>query len=357
MFKRLCFTLLLGCVGLCTVSHSAYGLEHYDAMPESVFARALVFGQSSAVETFIAETHPDLDATLSWSGGKMLRPITLVLSQLHSEDRYRLIRAKGLSTPADESDLVYLLLRFGASAVYQESQLNNQTPIHLLFDLPAPLQYKLFPLFLRYQGEYNLALKNTQEQTPLLAAKAKDSPLREMLEKYKPTGMSDYQIRSAPFSLAKGVKIYEQLAKEQSLSDAVKNKQWSKVSHWLEAGVSPDTYHLYPNGEPLLHDIAQQASSKGLLLWLKYEANFRILNLQRQNVLHALVKQSPQGFNPDERLKMLLDAGADINAQDLQGNTPLHQAQKENQHIWVHALIQLGANPSLQNHVGTRALP
>lgn len=335
----------------------AHALESYGATPDAVFARALVFGQASAVETFIAEAHPDLDATLSWSGGKMLRPISLVLSQLHSEARYRLSRSQGLSTPADESDLVYLLLRFGASAVYQEPYLQNQTPIHLLFDLPVPLQLRLLPLLLRYQGENNLILQDDQEQTPAVAAKAKDSPLRETLEKYKLTGMSDYQIRSAPFALAKGVKIYEQLAKEESLSEAVKHKQWSSVKKWLEAGVSTDTYHLYPNGVPLLHTLAQQKSAEGVALWSKYEANFRILNLQRQNVLHVLVQQHPQGFKPEERLAMLLQAGAEIDAQDREGNTPLHLAQKANQHIWVDVLIQQGADPNLQNQAGLRALP
>lgn len=345
MFKHFCFSLWLGCVWVFIAAHPAHALSHYDAAPEAVFARALVFGQSSAVETFIAENHPDLDAGLSWSGGKLLRPMTLVLSQLDSEARYRLTRARTLSAPADEAELTYLLLRFGASAVYQEPQFGNQTPLHLVLDLPMPLQHKLMPLFFRYQGAYNLTLQNAQKQTPLAVAKVKDSPLRETLENYKPTGMSDYQIRSAPFALAKGVKIYEQLAREQSLSEAVQGKQWSRVAHWLAAGVSPDTYHLYPNGEPLLHDLARQASAEGLLLWKKHEANFRILNLQRQNVIHHLVMQAPQGFDPEARLQMLLEAGADLNAQDLRGHTPLHVAQKENQHLWAQTLIKLGAKP------------
>ena len=182
MFKRSGFALSMLLMGSLFAGPEARALQNYDASSEAVFARALVFGQASAVETFIAETHPDLDATLSWSDGKMLRPMSLVLSQLHSEARYRLKRAQGLSTPADESELVYLLLRFGASAVYQEPDLQNQTPIHLLFDLPVPLQGKLLPLLLRYQGERNLALQDDQEQTPAVAAREKASPLQETLE-------------------------------------------------------------------------------------------------------------------------------------------------------------------------------
>lgn len=332
-------------------------LEHYQANPQAVFTRALLFGQSPAIETFIAEEHPDLDMPLDWEGGTQMRPLSLVLSQLDSPARYRLQRNGKLSPPADENELSYLLLRFGAQSVYQEPHLNQNTPVHLLLKLPAPMQQKVLPLVLRFHGEANLQVENAEGQTPAALAKNLESPLAPFLEKYKATGMSDYQIRSAPFAYAKGERIYQQLAREQNLVDAVQRQQWKQVDHWLEQGVSPDTYLLYPNGMPLLHWIARLPQDKGLERWIAHEANFQIINLQRQQVLHVLVQHTPQGFDAHTRLQALLDAGADLNAQDEQGNTPLHLAQKANQQIWVDLLVKAGANPGLRNHAGQKALP
>lgn len=321
----------------------AFALEHYDSRAESVFTRALVFGQSTAIETFIAEEKPDLDAPLRWSPQGDLRPLTLVLTQLQASERYRLHRNGEIQPPANEYELSYLLLRLNAHSVYQEPHWQQQTPLHMLMHLPDPMQMRLFPLFLRFHGEGNLAHTDSNEKTPLMLAQQNTSPLAPLLEKYKPTGLSDYQIRSAPFAYARGVRIYTQLAKEQSLAEAVEKQDWQRTAHWLKAGVSPDTYHLTPNGVPLLHTLARLGDDKGLTLWQQHGADFRLRNLQGEQVLHHLVQFSPEGFAPQERLQRLLNLGADLHARDNQGQTPLAMAQKANQQIWVDLLVTAGA--------------
>lgn len=330
-------TLLIGLMA------PASALEHYDSTSESVFARALVFGQRTAIETYIAEEKPDLDAPLRWSNNVSMRPLSLVLTQLQAPQRYRLHRSSQEEPPADEYELTYLLLRFNAQSVYQEPQWQQQSPLHMIMMLPDSQQVRLLPLLLRFHGEASLPLKDSKEQTPLMLAQQQNSPLAPLLEKYKPTGLSDYQIRSAPFALAKGERVYAHLAKAQSLAEAVEKQDHQRMDYWLNQGVSPDTYHLYPNGRPLLYTLARQSDLQGLKRWQHYRANFRIRNLQGQQVLHHLVQFTPDGFDPQARLQFLLNAGADLHAQDDEGQTPLAIAQKANQQIWVDLLVKAGA--------------
>ncbi len=326
--------------GLC--AQSAQALESYDAAPAEVFARALTFGQASAVETYIAEEHPDLENELPGPAQTRLRPMSLVITQLHSHQRSALSRQKPLTTPVNEAALVNALLRFGAQSVYQEPDLEDNTPLHLVFGLPPNLQQKVMGTLFRFHGDRNLTLENARGETPVTLAKKAQPALGKQLEKHKPSGLSDYQIRSAPFAYAKGVRIYEQLAREQSLANAVKNKDFALATTWLNK-VSPDTYALYPAGQPLLHHMARFSDDRWLKLWQSQQADFTIKNLQRQQVLHTLVQQPPEGYAAAERLALLLAAGARLNARDNEGMTPLQWAKKANQQVWVDVLVKAGA--------------
>lgn len=54
-------------------------------------------------------------------------------------------------------------------------------------------------------------------------------------------------------------------------------------------------------------------------------------------------------------LKLLMDAGTDINAQDNNGDTPLHQATEKELGVKVQCLLQLGAKPDIKNNNGKTA--
>jgi ankyrin repeat protein len=54
----------------------------------------------------------------------------------------------------------------------------------------------------------------------------------------------------------------------------------------------------------------------------------------------------------EAQFRALLAAGADPNATDRTGNTPLHQAAKINQSRRVLELLKAGANPSAANGMG-----
>ncbi|CAO3677126.1 unnamed protein product [Umbelopsis ramanniana] len=54
-------------------------------------------------------------------------------------------------------------------------------------------------------------------------------------------------------------------------------------------------------------------------------------------------------------LKLLMDAGTDINAQDNNGDTPLHQATEKKLSVKVQTLLQLGAKTDIKNNNGKTA--
>jgi uncharacterized protein len=51
-------------------------------------------------------------------------------------------------------------------------------------------------------------------------------------------------------------------------------------------------------------------------------------------------------------VRLLLEAGAEIDAADEKGNTPLHEAVDSRQHLVVQLLLQRGASDSLRNEFG-----
>ena len=54
----------------------------------------------------------------------------------------------------------------------------------------------------------------------------------------------------------------------------------------------------------------------------------------------------------DKGVKLLATHGADLNAQDVEGNTPLHDAVSSKQAAAVRALLACGANAAIKNRAG-----
>jgi serine/threonine-protein phosphatase 6 regulatory ankyrin repeat subunit B len=72
---------------------------------------------------------------------------------------------------------------------------------------------------------------------------------------------------------------------------------------------------------------------------------------QKLSLVHRI---GPAGYR--EKLLLLAQAGANVNAKDTSGNTPLHIATDVRDAAKVRALLEAGANPNLANNFGRRPL-
>ena len=74
---------------------------------------------------------------------------------------------------------------------------------------------------------------------------------------------------------------------------------------------------------------------------------------------HTLVKWTAASTYNGRTLcpaQLLLDHGADVDARDTSGNSPLHMAAREGDWTCVDCLIRVGADPDLRNSMGRTAL-
>ena len=94
-----------------------------------------------------------------------------------------------------------------------------------------------------------------------------------------------------------------------------------------------------------LHYAAFLQTTRVLELLLRHKANFRIKNIYGQPALHtALLRKNTPA------VRLLLDAGADANSQDKQGQTPITLAVAWKDHASARLLISRGANPNPAGH-------
>jgi ankyrin repeat protein len=112
---------------------------------------------------------------------------------------------------------------------------------------------------------------------------------------------------------------------------------------------------LYP-GDTALHAAAAGRRIEIARLLLKAGANVRAANkLRAGQPLHYAADGSPL-CHPSRQLQtiqLLLDSGADINAQDKNGATPLHRAVRTRCAAAVKLLLDSGANYKLHNKPGS----
>lgn len=314
-----------------------------------LLARAICAGQLKAVETFAALRHPDFDAPIEMDPRKSLRPLSLALTCLPSRQPQSLA-GTGLAPAATAKDMLRLLLQLGANPTYQEADLGKQTPLHLLLAFPATEQAELLQLLLAYYADGDLALRDSAGQTPRELAENRASPVAKWLEKYQPTGLSDMNLRLQPFAYAAGVKSLTQLSQQEDLLAALTAGQLPVARKLLAAGVSPDLRLLEPLGEPLLHRLVQTGSQSAIELMLEFGANLRIKDFRQREVLHLAAEVATP-----ELLRWLAAHGAEVNARDGEGETPLFAAIRAARSEQVEALLKLGADADLPNHAGRTA--
>src|SRR5579871_4861159 len=122
-----------------------------------------------------------------------------------------------------------------------------------------------------------------------------------------------------------------------------------KISHWMYVGDTP--LHLAAAGH--------RAEIVRLLLEAGADPNSR-MNHRRSGPLHYAADGCPGRENWDadkqvETIRRLLEAGAEIDAADKNGATPLHRAVRTRCAAAVKYLLEAGADPKLRNKPGSTA--
>jgi ankyrin repeat protein len=140
-------------------------------------------------------------------------------------------------------------------------------------------------------------------------------------------------------------------AKARALLNATRKGSFEVVEMLLEYGASPNT--ASNRRMSVLMGAAESGMPAIVAEILKYRPNVKERDQQGQTALSLACEWT--GSDVDRHsdrgavVRMLADAGADVNEQDNQGNTALHRALDKNA---AQALIQSGAAVNLKNHEG-----
>lgn len=322
--------------------------------PGQLLSRAIAMGNGPAVESFAAQYPLDLNLPLPLHNGLRLRPLSIALTRIQADAQRQLLQhvAREDYLPEYEAQMLERLLRLDADPVYQEAQLQQKTPLHLAFDLPDRQQQDVLRLLLQFKADGNLSLQDQQGRTPAMYASQKQAAAAKWLENYKASGLSDFNIRHAPFVYARGQKALARFAREEALIAAALNQDLPALVRALaalkQAAESPDIYLLEPVGRPLLHQVALHQQTD--ILQRLYDAGARldIPDFEGRQLLHLLAAEG----QPQQIVFLAKLQPALLNARDRAGNTPLFYALRAGQADNVSALIKAGANPELRNYDG-----
>jgi len=153
------------------------------------------------------------------------------------------------------------------------------------------------------------------------------------------TAIVDDDLKAVQALLQADGGLAKRLIREPKLHEA-------KIFHWIYVG---DTaLHLAAAG--------YRVEILGLLLTAGADAN-AATNHRRSSPLHYAADGFITGPAWDaarqvETIRCLIDAGADLHAEDKNGATPLHRAVRTRCAAAVRCLLQAGSDPTRQNHSG-----
>ncbi len=278
------------------------------AFSERVFARALISGDAHASETWLALNNQSPQLALELTPALRLRPVSIVLTR----------------TPMQkQTEMLTHLLKWGASLNYQEADLSFKTPLHLALEIDVETQVsELVRFILTHHGQGALAVADNNQETPLDLARKRYPALAQSLEKFQSIQLSPMELLYPPTAWARGEKALKRFEQEQVLFEALSETDPAKLQGALLAGASATARSLEQKWETPLH-------------------------------IAIALKESPQ---KSALIQLLMNQAVAREAEDWQGNRPLHQAALKGQVKLMLALQQVGVDLNSRNHAGQTPL-
>lgn len=139
------------------------------------------------------------------------------------------------------------------------------------------------------------------------------------------------------------------------LCQAICRDNIDEVQRLIEAGAALDGWETNSGQTPLM-----QAVSMGMVdsvrVLIQAGANPNRLSRDGWSVVHTMADMISHEEEEEEIVRMLLEAGADVDIRDSTGTTPLMEMAREATAKRMARLLQAGANPNTVNDSGWTAL-
>lgn len=132
---------------------------------------------------------------------------------------------------------------------------------------------------------------------------------------------------------------------------------WGKadiLELFIEAGAKLDT--RCANGQTPLHLAIRQNKTKVIDLILAQKSAKSLLDLKNERGFTPLHMALSSFQSSEELIKKLIDAGSDVNTENIYKESPLHDAVKQEKLAWVKLLVANGAKIDKKDYRGNTAL-
>lgn len=216
------------------------------------------------------------------------------------------------------------------------TDVNQQTPLHVNLGKEKAIA-RMDRIHALIDGGADLNARDYEQATPFFRA----------IEAKRPVGMIETLVE-------RGADIHCVAAGNQNaLCWSTAEDSVDVTQMLIDMGVDLNRPTL-SGKTPLACALAYQHYEMAEIL-LSAGADASILDVNGANALHHLFSSNGVAKDRSELARKVMDNGADINAQDRYGNTPLHNAASLKSEWGVRVLLDNGADTSLRNAQGTNA--